>query len=305
MTSGASSTDSSTTGATRRATLRPIVLGYAVNPVALAVLWALRRWHLVSPVPLWVYLVVLWGTALAGTAAEIWFRRHPSRLTLHVRVLVQAAGVTATLYVTGWGPVIAIAYAFMAQENVARSGSKTWRITAGWTVVCLGLGQLAIWRGIAPSLLAEPLVHGLAALEALGVVMVVRMAGAVTDQKERAEAQLRASEDRFRSLVQNSSDLTMVTDTTGQITYASEASIGLIGRSPEELVGGQSAALVHPDDISWLQAQLSAELGVMTIAAPLELRVLHANGTWRYVEAVVANLLDRRPWPASSSMLET
>ena len=122
VTSGASSTDSSTTGATRRATLRPIVLGYAVNHVALAVLWALRRWHLVSPVPLWVYLVVLWGTALAGTAAEIWFRRHPSRLTLHVRVLVQAAGVTATLYVTGWGPVIAIAYAFMAQENVARSG---------------------------------------------------------------------------------------------------------------------------------------------------------------------------------------
>src|SRR5712692_6435208 len=60
-----------------------------------------------------------------------------SRASVHVRVLVQTAVVTATLYVTGWGPVLAVAYAFMAQENVARSGSKTWRITAGWTVLWL------------------------------------------------------------------------------------------------------------------------------------------------------------------------
>ena len=272
--------------------LRPIVLSYAVNPFALAALWALRRWDLVADEPLWAYFVVLWGGALVGTGSELWFRRHPTRATLHIRVLVQTAVVTATLYVTGWGPVLAIAYAFMAQENVARSGSKTWRITAGWTVVWLGIGQLAIWRGIAPSLIEVPLVHGLAALEALGVVIVVRMAGAVTDQKERAEAKLRASEERFRSLVQNSSDLTMVTDTTGHITYASEASIRLLGRPPDDLVGEQAAELVHPDDISWLQVQLSAELGVLTTAEPLELRVRHTDGTWRHVEAVVANLLD-------------
>jgi diguanylate cyclase (GGDEF)-like protein/PAS domain S-box-containing protein len=287
-------------GASRRAMLRPFVLAYAVNPVALAAFWALRRSHLVAPEPLWVYFLVLWGGALVGTAGEIWFRRHPSHLSLHLRVLVQTAVVTATLYVTGWGPVLAIAYAFMAQENVARSGSKTWRITAGWTVVWLGIGQLAIWRGIAPSLISEPLVHGLAALEALGVVIVVRMAGAVIDQKERAEAQLRSSEERFRSLVQNSSDLTMVMDTSGQITYASEASIRLLGRVPEDLMGEQAAGLVHPDDISWLRVQLSAELGVMTTAEPLELRVRHADGTWRHVEAVVANLLDR---PAVSGVV--
>ena len=104
---------------------------------------------------------------------------------------------------------------------------------------------------------------------------------------------MRASEERFRSLVQNSSDLTMVMDTTGQITYASEASIGLLGRSPEELVGGAVRRARPPGRHLLVAAQLSAELGVMTTAAPLELRVRHADGTWRYVEAVVANLLDR------------
>ena len=142
MTSGAATTEISTAEPDRGA-LRPFVLAYAVNPVALAALWALRRWDLVAPVPLWVYFVVLWGTALGGTASEIWFRRRPSRPRSTSVVLVQAAGVTATLYVTGWGPAIAIAYTFMAQENVARSGAKTWRITAGWTVFCLGIGQ---WR---------------------------------------------------------------------------------------------------------------------------------------------------------------
>jgi len=297
VTSGAASTDISTDistkAASRTAMLRPFVLAYAVNPLALAMFWALRRLHVVAPEPLWVYLLVLWGGALVGSASEVWFRRQSSRASVHVRVLVQTAVVTATLYVTGWGPVLAVAYAFMAQENVARSGSKTWRITAGWTVLWLGIGQLAIWRGIAPSLIKEPLVHGLAALEALGVVIVVRMAGAVMDQKEAAEAQLRSSEDRFRSLVQNSSDLTIVMDTTGEITYASEASLHLLGRTPEDLIGEQAAGLVHPDDISWLRVQLSAELGVMTTAEPLELRVRHADGTWRHIEAVVANLVDR------------
>ena len=63
VTSGAATTNRSTTGPGRGAVLRPFVLGYAVNPVALALLWVLRRWNLVAPVHLWVYFVVLWGAA--------------------------------------------------------------------------------------------------------------------------------------------------------------------------------------------------------------------------------------------------
>ena len=235
----------------------------------------------------WAYLVVLWGGGLASTATEIWFRRRPSAWSLHARIFMQAACVTAALYVTGWGPVMAVAYAFMAQENVAGSGGGTWRITALYSAAGIAIGQLAIFAGFAPTMIDEPLVHGIALLNGLAVVFVVRMAGAVTAQKEQAEATVRASEDRFRSLVQNSSDLTMVLE-SGAIAYASEASERLLGYPPEHLIGRPPSEFVHPDDLGWLRDRITADFASTAIAQPVELRVRRADGDWIHVEAVVA-----------------
>jgi PAS domain S-box-containing protein len=134
--------------------------------------------------------------------------------------------------------------------------------------------------------------HGIAVLSGISVIFVVRMAGAVTEEKEKAEATLRESEDRFRSLVQNSSDLTLVIE-VGQITYASEASFKLLGYSPEELVGRPASDLVHPDDLGWLRERIAADLVSRSVAAPVELRARRADGNWIHLEAVVANLVDR------------
>jgi diguanylate cyclase (GGDEF)-like protein/PAS domain S-box-containing protein len=268
------------------------VWGYVLNPLTLAAFLLLLHFGLVSDEPVWIYLVVLWGGATASTATEVWFRRRPSTRSLHARIFMQAACATAALYVTGWGPVMAVAYAFMAQENVARSGSRTWRITALYSATGIALGQLAIHIGFAPTMIDEPLVHGIALLNGLAVVFVVRMAGAVTAQKEEAEATVRESEDRFRSLVQNSSDLTLVID-AGTIRYASEASQRLLGYTPDELMAISASELVHPDDLGWLRDKLMTELVNMSIAQPVELRVRRADGNWIHVEAVVANLTDR------------
>jgi diguanylate cyclase (GGDEF)-like protein/PAS domain S-box-containing protein len=276
----------------RRASVDPLVWGYVINPVSLAAMLLLRHWSLVSNEPIWSYLIVLWGGALASTATELWFRRSPSKLTVHARILMQCLCVTAALYVTGWGPVLAVAYTFMAQENTARSGSSVWKVTALWSAVSIVLGQLAIIVGLAPTMIDEPLVHGVALLNGIAVLFVVRMAGAVTKQKEQAEATLRESEDRFRSLVQNSSDLTIVLD-GGEISYASHASERLLGYLPSELVGRPSAELVHPDDLGWLRDRIAAEFASTAIAQPVELRVRRKDGDWIHVEAVVANLNDR------------
>ena len=166
--------------------------------------------------------------------------------------------VTAALYITGWGPALAVCYAFMAQENLARTGARTWRATAFWSAVCIALGQLAIRLGIAPSMIDEPLVHGIAVINALGVAFVAWVTGAASEQKERAEATLRESEDRFRSLIQNSSDLTLVL-AGGHITYASEASKKLLGYSPDAMIGHPPSEFVHPDDLGWLRDRVAAE----------------------------------------------
>src|SRR5689334_16173915 len=80
----ASSTDKSGSG---RASVDPLVWGYVINPVALAAFILLRHWSLVADEPIWAYLVVLWGGALASTATELWFRRRPSTATLYARIV--------------------------------------------------------------------------------------------------------------------------------------------------------------------------------------------------------------------------
>jgi PAS domain S-box-containing protein len=54
--------------------------------------------------------------------------------------------------------------------------------------------------------------------------------------------------DRFRSLVQRSSDLTLVCDPRGEITYASTASVELLGLSQSSLLGTDVVDLFHDED---------------------------------------------------------
>ncbi len=75
---------------------------------------------------------------------------------------------------------------------------------------------------------------------------VIRMAGATMEQKEEADGAVRLSEDRFRSLIQNSSDVTMIIDGNGIYRYLSPAVEQLLGYRPDELVGHRATDCVHP-----------------------------------------------------------
>jgi PAS domain-containing protein len=65
---------------------------------------------------------------------------------------------------------------------------------------------------------------------------------------ETSHATLRASEERFRSLVQNASDVTVILDEAGAVTYASPAAERVWGRKPDALLGTVLDPLIHPDD---------------------------------------------------------
>ena len=56
------------------------------------------------------------------------------------------------------------------------------------------------------------------------------------------------SEARFRSLVQNSSDLIAVLDDQGEFTYLAPSVQSVLGFEAEELIGAQFAELLHPEE---------------------------------------------------------
>jgi diguanylate cyclase (GGDEF)-like protein/PAS domain S-box-containing protein len=282
--------------ATRRArwSISPRLLAYMMGPAAFVTIMLLRRYGLIAQESAWLWLGIFIAIPLLSVAADELYDRHPSALTLHARVAWHAAAVTIVIYLTGWGPVMVGAFAFVALENLSRYGSRSWKVTALWSLVGIGAGQAAIWGGLAPSFLSVSKAQTLGVMGIFVLLFVIRMAGATMAQKEDAESSLRESEERFRSLVQNSSDTTLVIGLERKIAYASPASHALLGLAPEDVVGKVSTDFVHPDDRERVEVQLAARLQEQRVTDPIQFRMRHANGGWRHVEAVVKDLRDRR-----------
>lgn len=105
-------------------------------------------------------------------------------------------------------------------------------------------------------------------------------------------ADLRHSEERFRSLVRNSSDVILIVDAGGTVLFETPAVLQVLGYEPEARVGNSAFDIAHPNDIAWLQ-QMFGELGGAAGAeATADFRVRHADGTWRWIQATCKNLLD-------------
>jgi PAS domain S-box-containing protein len=100
------------------------------------------------------------------------------------------------------------------------------------------------------------------------------------------------SEKRFRSLVQNASDITTVLDADGIIRYESPSIERLLGYRPEDLVGQNAFDYVHPDDLERVRSIFGETTKRSGASRPAEVRVRHADGSWRYMEWIGNNLLE-------------
>ena len=118
--------------------------------------------------------------------------------------------------------------------------------------------------------------------------------GVIRDITERKEVEnaVRHSEERFRSLVQNASDIITILEPDGTIRYVSPATEKVIGYHPEERVGTNIFSVVHPEDLERASSIFTEILKTPGVHPPLEFRVPHKDGSWRYLEHVVNNLLD-------------
>ena len=122
------------------------------------------------------------------------------------------------------------------------------------------------------------------------VWLLLHQAGRAQRDADRTHAEL-ANQERFRSLVQNSSDVITVTDAGGSIIYQSPSVTTVFGYDPSELIGTELQRLVHPDDVRSVIGTL-VESARVSGSERIECRVQHADGTWRHIESAVTARLD-------------
>jgi diguanylate cyclase (GGDEF)-like protein/PAS domain S-box-containing protein len=122
-----------------------------------------------------------------------------------------------------------------------------------------------------------------------GTISVIRD---ITERK-LMEEKLRYEEQRFRALIEHSSDIIVILNLEGTILYINPAVEQVLGFKPEERIGAKGFELIHPDDMKFLTDSfntLARDTKSPVIKAELHLR--HKDGSWRTLEAVGSNLVN-------------
>jgi diguanylate cyclase (GGDEF)-like protein/PAS domain S-box-containing protein len=116
----------------------------------------------------------------------------------------------------------------------------------------------------------------------------------ISERLRVAEMDLRRrhGDARFRSLIQNSSDVITILEPDLTIRYESPSVEHVLGHAMEERVGHSPLELVHPDDASSVRLALEQVVTTAGGERRFEHRIHHADGTWHVVQAIAKNLID-------------
>jgi PAS domain S-box-containing protein len=147
----------------------------------------------------------------------------------------------------------------------------------------------ATWKGITLEARIRPL------CDRDGQIVGILGVGIDVTEQTRMEERLRASEERFRAVIEGSTDLVAILDDRFRVTYASPSQRKVLGYRSLEREGLDPWSLVHPDDIDYAREQLATldRRRTVRMSRPVRLRTNH--GEWR---SFAITLTDLRRWHA-------
>jgi PAS domain S-box-containing protein len=112
-------------------------------------------------------------------------------------------------------------------------------------------------------------------------------------ERRQAEEKLLYEEHRFRTLAEQSSDIIVIVNREGIITYENQAIERALGFKAEERIGSNLFDLIHTDDLNLLvDAYEKLANDKNASAQQYEVRLHHKDGSWRTFEVAGSNLVN-------------
>lgn len=105
------------------------------------------------------------------------------------------------------------------------------------------------------------------------------------------EEELRKSEQKFKALVQEGSDLIAIIDMAGNFLFISNTTSSILGATPDKFLGANVFNFIHPEDRDRVKSEFN-ELAVKKQKRSKPFRFRDDNGAWRWIETAATNLID-------------
>lgn len=100
-----------------------------------------------------------------------------------------------------------------------------------------------------------------------------------------------ARERRYRALTENGADRVTLLSEDGTVLYVSGSSKSIFGFDVEELTGTNAFHWIHPDELVEARRVFGGLLGSPGRTITAKYRARHKDGTWRWIESKITNLL--------------
>ena len=124
---------------------------------------------------------------------------------------------------------------------------------------------------------------------ATGQVLLMHAVVRDVEDRERAYRDLHASEERYRLLADNATDMIGRLDLAGRPTYISPACLPILGYAPDELIGQPIGELAHPED-RHLVDDAFLRLGSGAATASVIYRARRKDGVYLWLHLVMQHL---------------
>ena len=118
-----------------------------------------------------------------------------------------------------------------------------------------------------------------------GEVVAIHSVGRDIEHVVEADRRLKESEARYRLLAEHSTDMVLELDADMRRRYVSPACREMFGFEPEELIGGASGAMAHPEDAERFSDAMQSLLSGRVDRATVVSRRRHRDGRWIWVES--------------------